>query len=253
MRRVMKTHTEEFIIVSGIILVMFISYLYGDISNGNGRDFLMAALPSAFIDVISVVVTTILIANLIDEKRKYSMESRMYQILHIPHKKMVHMMIWKYKFLIIAEKDGFYNRYFIESKDFNLSDIKDYFLKNISKHFQNDIIKMKVAERYFYKKEDLEESYVEIRRIELMEEYRSEVIENINIFLNDYSQVATPAYLGLLVEIREYLTTNNPLSIFCEETLVPVELDIERFTEENQEYLNKVLKLKNYFIEVQKG
>lgn len=84
-----------------------------------------------------------------------------------------------------------------------------------------------------------------------MEEYRLEIIKKINTFLSDYSHIATSDYLSQLVEIREYLLVENPLCIYYDESLISVHLDIERFTEGNQKYLNKVLKLKSYFQNVE--
>ena len=93
-----------------------------------------------------------------------------------------------------------------------------------------------------------------IARTYLFEEYVKLVNDRINGFLKEYQYLLNAEYISILVEIKEELK-HNPFLIFKldeeDEHGIPTFItNIDTYVINNQEYISKVYKLQDYFLEV---
>ncbi|KOS61958.1 hypothetical protein FJQ98_19300 [Lysinibacillus agricola] len=253
MKKIMGEYAYPIIIIIGFSILVLISWLYNQLKIEDASIFWASVLPSAFVDVISLVVSTILITKIIDRKKIFNEKSKLYRIIKRPHKRLINLILQKYKYLIMNKHDTHFTKDLPEN-NFMFQDLAPYFKENVHKDFQKDIIIIK--KNYFEQTEDgVMCEYVkdeEVMRLTLMIEYQQQIKDVINKFMNEYSSILTTEYLVILVEIKEELNS-NPLgvySFFGDDEFSPIIINVEEYIINNQTYLDSVLKLKRYFDDI---
>lgn len=72
----MGEYAYPIIIIFGFSILVLISWLYNQLKIEDASVFWASVLPSAFVDVISLVVSTILITKIIDRKKDFNEKSK---------------------------------------------------------------------------------------------------------------------------------------------------------------------------------
>lgn len=138
----MGEYAYPIIIIIGFCILVLISWLYNQLKIEDASIFWVSVLPSAFVDVISLVVSTILITKIIDRKKIFNEKSKLYRIIKRPHKKLSKFILLEYQYLIMNKHDTHLTKVFSEN-NFMFQDIAPYFRENVHKDFQKDIIIIK--------------------------------------------------------------------------------------------------------------
>ncbi|WP_427108638.1 hypothetical protein [Lysinibacillus xylanilyticus] len=250
MKKIMGEYAYPIIIIIGFCILVLISWLYSQLKIEDTSVFWASVLPSAFVDVISLVVSTILITKIIDRKKIFNEKSKLYRIIKRPHKRLIDLILLEYMYLIMNKHNTHFTNVLPEN-NFMFQNITPYFRENVHRDFQKDIII--ITRNHSEQTEDgaiIE--YVkeeEVMRITLMIEYQQKMKNAINEFMNEYSSILTTDYLVILVEIKEELNS-NPLgvySFFKDNQFLPIKINVEQYIINNQKYLDSVLKLIRYF------
>ncbi len=246
----MGEYAYPIIITIGFSILVLISWLYNQLKIEDASIFWASVLPSAFVDVISLVVSTILITKIIDRKKIFNEKSKLYKIIKRPHKRLIDFILLEYIYLIKNKHANYFTKEFTES-NFMFENIAPYFREYVHENFQKDIIVFKKTYHEIDENGVMLE-YVkdeEVMRIKLMIEYQQKIKNAINKFMNEYSSILTTDYLVILVEIKEELNS-NPLgvySFFGDKEFSPIKINVEQYIISNQKYLDSVLKLIRYF------
>ncbi|MGR7908553.1 hypothetical protein ACU64V_04095 [Lysinibacillus capsici] len=256
MKKIMGEYAYPIIIIIGFCILVLISWLYSQLNIEDTSVFWGSVLPSAFVDVISLVVSTILITKIIDRKKTFNEKSKLFRIIKRPHKRLTNLILLEYMYLIVNKHANYFTKDLPES-NFMFQDIAPYFRDNIHRDFQKDIIIIK--KNYSEQTEDgVIGEYVkdeEVMRLTLMNEYQQKIKNAINKFINEYSSILTTDFLVILVEIKEELNS-NPLGVYSffrakqDEHFSPIIINVEQYILSNQEYLDSVLKLVRYFDDI---
>ncbi len=250
LRKILGEYAYPIIIIIGFCILVLISWLYSQLKIEDASVFWGSVLPSAFVDVISLVVSTILITKIIDRRKIFNEKSKLYRIIKRPHKRLIDFILLEYIYLIKNKHANYFTNEFPES-NFMFENIAPYFRENVHENFQKDIIIFNKTYREIDKNGVMVE-YVkdeEVMRIKLMIEYQQKIKNAINKFMNDYSSILTTDYLVILVEIKEELNS-NPLevhSFFKDNEFSPIKINVEQYIISNQKYIDSVLKLIRYF------
>lgn len=253
MKRIIGEYAYPIIIIVGFCILIFIEWFYSRLNIEDDSIFWVSVLPSAFVDVISLVVSTILITKIIDRKKTYNEKNRLYRILKVPHKRLIDFMLLEYNYLIKNKHGDYFTKVFPES-NFMIEDIAPYFRENVHEGFQKDIIVFR-KKHHEKTKDGVMVEYVkdeEVMRLKLMEEYQKKINQRISKYMSEYSTILTTDYLVILVEIKEELNS-NPLwvySFFGDNEILPVKIDVDQYIQSNQNYLDSVLKLLRYFSDI---
>ena len=250
MKRIIGEYAYPIIIIVGFCFLILISWFYSQLNIEDDSMFWSSVLPSAFVDVISLVISTILITKIIGRKKVYNEKNRLYKIIKLPHKRIIDYMMLEYIYLIKNKHANYYTKLFPKD-NFMFENISPYFRENVHEDFQKDIIVIK--KRYMEDTTDgVTSEYVkdaEVMRLKLMEDYQQNIHDAINKYMSEYSSILTIEYLIHLVEIKEKLNS-NPLwvySFFGDQDVMPVKIDIEKYIKSNQDYIDSILKLIRYF------
>ncbi|MCR8853510.1 hypothetical protein [Lysinibacillus fusiformis] len=250
MKKIVGEYAYPIIIIVGFCILILISWFYSQLKIDDASVFWSSVLPSAFVDVISLVISTILITKIIDRKKIFNEKSKLYRIIKRPHKRLIDLILLEYLYLIMNKHNTHFTKDLPEN-NFMFQDIAPYFRENVHKDFQKDIIFIK--KNYFEQTEDdVIGEYVkdeEVMRLEMMNEYQKKTKNAINKFMNEYSSILTSDYLVILVEIKEELDS-NPLgvySFFRDNEFSPIKINVEQYIISNQKYLDSVLRLIRYF------
>lgn len=252
MKRIFGEYAYPIIIIVGFCMLVLISWLFNKINSGDQIAFWASVLPSAFVDVISLVVSTILITKIIDRKKIYNEKSRLYKIINKPHKRLIDLMLLEYMYLIANKHANYFTRE-VNLENFKVESIAPYFRENVHKNFQKDVLVMKektieVVDGVEYEgRKDKE-----VLRLELMEKYHKNINQKITDYIKEYNPILTTEYLVLLMDIKEEIKS-NPLrvhSFFGDSDYIPSIINVEDYILRNQKYMDSILKLIRYFNDI---
>lgn len=254
MKKIVGEYAYPIIIVIGLCLLILISWFYSSLNIDDTSAFWVSVLPSAFVDVISLVISTILITKIIDRKKVHNEKSKLYKILKIQHKFLIDYILQEYLYVIKNNHANYFTTELLKN-NLRIANIAPYFRENVHKNFQKDVI---VFEQSYSEQDENGEipDHVEVKLVKrgtLMYEYQKDVEGVINKYISDYSPILTADYLVILVEIKELLNS-NPFGVYKnpkdEDVYSMTILDIEKYIQKNQNYLDGVLKLVRFFSDI---
>lgn len=254
MKKIVGEYAYPIIIVIGLCLLILISWFYSSLNIDDTSAFWISVLPSAFVDVISLVISTILITKIIDRKKAHNEKSKLYKILKTPHKKLIDYILLEYLYVIMNKHANYFTKEPPEN-NFRVDNIEPYFRENVHRNFQKDVI---VFEKSYPEYDESGEitGHVEdknVMRSTLMYEYQKNVERVINKYISDYSPILNADYLVILVEIKEILNS-NPFGVYKyskDGEINPITIiNIEKYIQKNQNYLDGVLKLVRFFSDI---
>ena len=212
LKKILGEYAYPLMISACFCILILISWMFNKISGDNTQIFWMSILPSAFVDVISLVVSTILITKIIEHKNIYREKTQLFAVIKTAHNNLLHSILSEYK-RVIQHRHANYYYPIPKEQGLKFEDIAPYFRENIHPKFQQDIL---VLQKRFTKIKDGVAGEgcrdVEIQRLELMKNYQEAVDKKITNFLREYSTVLNTEYMRLLIEVKEKIKS-NPLGI----------------------------------------
>ncbi|MGE7131166.1 hypothetical protein [Lysinibacillus xylanilyticus] len=137
----LKDYAWEMIIVSGGLLLLFIFIIYFR-AGFDKTTFWQSVLPSAFVDIISVLVTTFLLSYLLNKGREYKFKKQFYEIIKMQQISVFYQLENDYLSILTTKKDEAINN----ESDISLQEIPEYIDTLNDDFFKEEI--------YIYKESD---------------------------------------------------------------------------------------------------
>ena len=253
MRKIFGEYAYPIIVIVGFCCITIISWLFSKVNLDNPINFWQSVLPSAFVDVISLVISTILITKIINRKKIHNENLRLYKLINKPHDRLMDVILYQYKD-VIGNQNGEYFEKDIELDGFEETNIAPYFKKYVHKDFQKD--ELIFSQNTQHEDENGAVSFgikkVPLLRVKVMDMYQEKVNETITEYIREFGPILNTDYLSLIIDVREKIK-ENPLDVhnfMCDSEKIPIILDVNKFIKNNQKYINSVLKVKNYFNDI---
>lgn len=92
MKKIIGKYAYPIIIIMGFCILILISWFYSLLKIDNASAFWSSVLPSAFVDIVSLVISTILITKIIERKRIHNEKNKTYNIIKRPHSRLINGM-----------------------------------------------------------------------------------------------------------------------------------------------------------------
>lgn len=221
-----KDYALELIILVGVCLLFLIIVIY--FRTGFDRTiFWQSVLPSAFVDVISVMVTTILISFLVSLNKEYKTKKEFYEIIKMQHIKVFYKLENDYLSIFTT------NKYQPISNDniIELNDIPDY-IERLDDDFFRDILFIDFAE-----KEQINRGFAFL-------EFEKATQETLLKFIQKYASIMPTDYKKVVFKLDHMLDYSIfPIDNFNKEIL----------RSEHKKFTDTLYWLVNYFDDIDKG
>lgn len=241
----------ELIVIVGFLSLLLISWFYSSLDKEDSGEFWKSVLSGAFVDIFSLIISSILITYLVNRKREHDDKNNLYTIIKKPHKNFIDRLLLGYLYMVCTKKNSEYK---IEiNKGLSFDNIDSYFKEYIHEDYLAESIMIKEMKRERDKNGVIYESVVmnETTRSQLFYDYGKKAIDDIDDYIKSYQTILTTEYLSRLVSIRECLK-ENPFQIFIwSGDLFPSKItNVEQYTASHQEYINEVKSLIKYFADI---
>ncbi|MDN4607906.1 hypothetical protein [Sporosarcina highlanderae] len=205
-----------------MLTVMILYYLIGF----NAKTvFWQSVLPSVFVDILSVLVTTFLITKLIEIKRDYKEKEEFYRVLKNKHIKMIYQLEYDYLSVIST----------VEGKEISqeiyLTDVLNYLEKQDDNFLNHIILK----------------SGKEISREEGFNSMRQDSLEKLHNYISVYGTLMPLDYKKILFEL------DNILDGLIASSLSVKISGIKEFKNEQESFVKILSELVTYFDDIDKG
>ncbi|QPA53774.1 hypothetical protein [Lysinibacillus sphaericus] len=245
------------LITIAFLMLMIIGHFWSLISTA--ENFWISVLPSAFVDVISIVISTIIVAIFIDNYQSNKEKNNLYKILKVPHQDLINGLLSPY-FVILRQLSS------DDKATFKIYNINDF----IEEHISNEILDKKIIKyKSYWNKASLQDlidsgevnveevlngkDYASVRA-ELYG-YKKESLSLIEKYLSEYKLILSKEYMILLFEIKSAL--NQPafnIIKYNEKYFQGGVQDKQDYGMMHQKFADSILKLIRYFndIDVQK-
>lgn len=254
-KRVIGNYAFEILISIGFVLLVLVCWGYSTIGINDTQAFWASVYPSAFVDIISVVVSTILITYLVNRKKVHDTKKDLYTIIRFAHNNLFTELYGTY-LLVISVRDGeTYGKTYDKDELRDHRKIGEYLEKHLNRYYNHEkiIINKNVKEKFQGGVVDKIVTET-VARSYLFEQYVETVRDEIDKFLKEYHYLLSAEYMSILVEIKEELR-HNPFLIFKfdkdDEYGIPAFIiDFDKYISNNKKYIEKVYKLHEYFLEV---
>lgn len=223
-RKFLKNNSWGIILTSGIFMLFWILSVYYN-TGFDKNTFWESVLSNAFVDVISLIITTFLVSYLVGIGQDYKTKKEFYEIIKFNHIKVFYSMENEYLKIFDAKKDDMIDPYY----SLELKDIKKHIEQNVDDGFFRDEIcidsnKSKVRADAFREYE---------------EKYKGELIK----FIQKYAVVFPSDYKKLVFKLENLIDSSIlPNSHFSKGILI----------EEQTKYSETLRLLVNYFDDINK-
>ncbi|SCY43213.1 hypothetical protein [Lysinibacillus fusiformis] len=125
------------LITIAFLMLMIISHFWSLISTA--ENFWISVLPSAFVDVISIVISTIIVAIFINNYQSNKEKNNLYKILKVPQQDLINGLLSPY-FVILRQL------YSDDKATFKIYNINDF----IEDHISNEILDKEIIKYKSY-------------------------------------------------------------------------------------------------------
>lgn len=250
MNNIISKYAYELIIVIGFCMILLISWLYSVLEIENENAFWTSVLPSAFVDIISVVISAILITKIIESQKSFLKKKDLFAIVNEDHKNLSRVLKNSYRIVIQVEKDTDISN-IIENTNFDYEKVDEYLKHHANSEFLNHNISSTILSFEDTSdgsdKKKFSVKQIEYKRVVLLDKYTKSANEKITSYIKDYGSFFSYDYLKTLMNIKKSL--NNKLFEIDDflGDVKAVEIDVESFSIKNKNYMDKILLFENYF------
>lgn len=255
MKKLIGNYAYEILISLGYVCLVLVCWGYAKLGVTDRTAFWASVYPSAFVDIISIVVSAIIITALVNRKREHDIKKELYTIIKYAHNNLFAELYARYLFIISVREGDTHGELYDKDELKDHHKVGNYLRKHVSKYYNHETIIIKRSVKEKSKDVVFEKGVTEnVARSYLFEEYVKFVNNRIDNFLKEYHFLLNGEYLSILVEIKEELKY-NPFLIFKfdeeDEYGFPTYItDVDAYVLNNQNYIHKVYKLHEYFLEV---
>lgn len=220
-----KINSWEIVIAIGCMILFVVGVLYSVMGFNEKTSFWQSILPSIFVDVISILVTTFLVSKLIELKWNYKEKEEFYRIIKMKHIKVIYQLEYDYvNSITLGDKE---------------ENIKDVYLSNIINYINQQ-------DKLFLNQKIINGDQNSTKEM-LFYQMKEESLKRLEKYLITYSSLMPLDYKKMLVELQIALEELHASSI-------AVKLSgVENLANDHKEFVSILREMVDYFKDIDKG